>query len=130
MSLGIYLIKAPNSNNDPHFEEGCLAFLKGVSQALGEELFIADEQSFKEQPARVFFVASGGSEQQFTKIQSMVEGPYYLLTRQPHNSLAAAMEILAFVREKGLPGELLHGETEAIAKKLAGWSRSRRSRRS
>ena len=119
MSLGIYLIKAPNSNNDSQFDEGCQAYLKDVSQTLGEEVFIADEASFKKQPARIFFVASGGSEQQFAKIHSMVEGPYYLLTRQTHNSLAAAMEILAFLREKGLQGEILHGETEAIAKKLA-----------
>ena len=119
MSLGVYLIKAPNSNNDPDFDENCQAFFKDVSQGFGEDLFVADEQTFVKQSTQVFFVASGGSEQQFKKIYNLIEGPYYLLTRQSHNSLAAAMEILTFLREKGLKGEIIHGESESVGKKLA-----------
>jgi len=119
MSLGVYYIKAPNSNNDPDFDRSSHAFLKEVGQAMGEELFTADEQAFSAQHTHVFFVASGGSEQQFAKNYQMVDGPYYLLTRRTHNSLAAAMEILAFLAEKGLKGEIIHGEIEAISRKLA-----------
>lgn len=119
MSIGIYCIKAPNNNNDPNFDKLNHAFLKEISQLLGDDLFVADEKTFVAQHTHVFFVASGGSEQEFTKIYQAINGPYYLLTRQSHNSLAAAMEILAFLQENGQRGEIIHGDTETVSKKLA-----------
>jgi L-fucose isomerase-like protein len=119
MSLGIYYIKSPNKNNDPDFDDSALAFLKEISKSMGEDLFIADEQAFFIQHTHIFFVASGGSEQQFVKSFNMVDGPYYLLTRRTHNSLAAAMEILAFLQERGQKGEIIHGDADAIGRKLA-----------
>jgi L-fucose isomerase-like protein len=119
MSLGIFYIKAPNNNNDPNFDKLSLAFLKEISQSLGEELFIADQNTFVAQHTHIFFVASGGSEQEFSRIYQAIEGPYYLLTRQTHNSLAAAMEILAFLQENGQKGEIIHGNSETIGKMLS-----------
>ena len=119
MSLGIFYIKAPNNNNDPNFDQLSTSFLKEISQSMGDELFIADQKTFIGQHTHVFFVASGGSEQEFTKIYQTIEGPYYLLTRSTHNSLAAAMEILAFLQENGQKGEIIHGDYETIGKKLA-----------
>jgi len=119
MSLGVYCVKAPNNNNDPEFDKVSGAFLEDVSRAFGSELFIADEKGFAAQRTHVFYVASGGSEQQFASIYNIVDGPYYLLTRRTHNSLAAAMEILAFLRENGQRGEIIHGEVADIGRKLA-----------
>ncbi len=117
MDLGIYRIKAA-SNNDPDFENNCQTFLNDIGQSSGFELFLADEETFIHQPIHVIFVASGGSEQQFVKMHNLINGPYYLLTRPSHNSLAAAMEILAFLQERGLRGEILHGDNETLGKKL------------
>jgi L-fucose isomerase-like protein len=119
MSLGVYYIKSPNKNNDPDFDQMCHKFLNEVSQAMGEELFIADDSTFKAQHTHIFFIASGGSEQQFAKNYQMIDGPYYLLTHRSHNSLAAAMEILAFLQQNGKKGEIIHGDTEDIGRKLA-----------
>lgn len=119
MSLGIFYIKAQNNNNDPNFDKLSLTFLQEISQSLGDELYIADQETFVAQHTHVFFVASGGSEQEFARIYRSIEGPYYLLTRPTHNSLAAAMEILAFLQENGQKGEIIHGSSESIGKKLA-----------
>ncbi|MBU0973939.1 MAG: hypothetical protein KKC20_25095 [Proteobacteria bacterium] len=119
MALGVLYIRSANNNNDPVFDETCNEFLKSVSQVLGEELFIANEQTFIEQPVHVFFVASGGSEQEFAKNYQRIKGSCYLLTRQSHNSLAASMEILAFLNENGLKGEIIHGDLDFIGKRLS-----------
>jgi L-fucose isomerase-like protein len=120
MSLGVYCIKSPNNENDPAFLQMCNTFLGGISRSLGEELYLADEKTFIEQHTHIIFVGSGGSEQQFAGMYRKVKGPYYLLTHPTHNSLAAAMEILAFLRENGEKGEIIHGDFATIGKKVAG----------
>jgi len=47
------------------------------------------------------------------------KGPVFrLLARGQSNSLAAAMEILSWLQQRGLPGEILHGSPAAIAARI------------
>lgn len=119
MSLGVFCVKSPNYKNDPAFFQMCNTFLTGISQVMGEELLLVDENEFVEQHTHIVFIGSGGSEKQFAEMYRKFKGPYYLLTHPTHNSLAAAMEILAFLHEKGEKGEIIHGDFETIGKKLA-----------
>ena len=119
MSLGVYYLRSANNNNDPDFDRECREFLTEVGQSANEPLMLVEKDTFIDQPIHVFFVASGGSEQLFREIFQIIDGPYYLLTRKSHNSLAAAMEIMGFLSEKGLKGEILHGDARSIGKKIA-----------
>lgn len=53
-----------------------------------------------------------------------LRGPIRLLTSGRNNSLAAAMEILSYVTSGGGQGEILHGNPEYIAVRLAHFFRS------
>lgn len=44
--------------------------------------------------------------------------PYYLLTTGENNSFAASLEILTFLGQQGLKGEILHGSIEYIANRI------------
>ena len=44
--------------------------------------------------------------------------PFYLLTSGKSNSLAASLEILSFLRQKGLKGEIIHGCAEYIVRRV------------
>ena len=44
--------------------------------------------------------------------------PFYLLTSGASNSLAASLEILSFLRQQGLRGEVLHGSNEYVAGRI------------
>lgn len=66
----------------------------------------------------MYFIASGGAEPGFAASYQQTHEPYILLTTPAYNSLAAAMEIMGFLQEKGLKGEILHGTPEAIARRL------------
>ena len=45
--------------------------------------------------------------------------PFYLLTSGKSNSLAASMEILSYLRQNGMKGEIIHGKPMYIAHRIA-----------
>lgn len=68
---------------------------------------------------RVVFIASGGTENQFVDTWDRLPRPVYLLTDGKHNSLAASLEISAWVRSQGVRCEILHGEPHEVSLRLA-----------
>ncbi len=55
----------------------------------------------------IFAIVTGGTEQKFKEVFRKYGEPYILLYNEFNNSLPAAVEILAFLKEEGLKGELL-----------------------
>lgn len=66
----------------------------------------------------LILVQSGGSENVFKQIYTSLKEPYYLLTYGTNNSLAASLEILSFLHNNHLEGEVLHGSSNYLAKRL------------
>ena len=66
----------------------------------------------------LILVQSGGSENLFIKNFAQFKEPYYFLTYGENNSLAASLEIMAFLKNHNLKGEVLHGENEYLAKRI------------
>jgi len=66
----------------------------------------------------LILIQSGGSEQYFLVNLSQLKEPFYLLTYGSNNSLAASLEILSYIKDKNLEGEVLHGSSSYIAKRM------------
>jgi L-fucose isomerase-like protein len=70
----------------------------------------------------LIFVRTGGTEGLFKQLLPQLvassKKPFYLLASNKSNSLPAAMEILSFLRQQGLHGEILHGSPEYIAARI------------
>lgn len=66
----------------------------------------------------VILVETGGSEFYYKKIESIVKEPIYLITFGNNNSLAASIEILAYIQSKGMDGEILHGSFKYMADRI------------
>ena len=70
----------------------------------------------------VIYVRTGGTEGIFKKLLPQLrrqsQAPFYLLTSGKSNSLAASMEILSFLQQNGLQGEIIHGSSEYISHRL------------
>ncbi len=75
-----------------------------------------DEQS--ESGLNLVLIQSGGSEREFLKIVYKLKEPIYLLTYGGNNSLAASIEILSFLKQENIQGEILHGNTDYLVKKI------------
>lgn len=70
----------------------------------------------------VIYVRTGGTEGIFRRLlpqlRAQSKAPFYLLTSGKSNSLAASMEILSFLQQNGLKGEIIHGSANYIAQRL------------
>ena len=70
----------------------------------------------------LIYVRTGGTEGIFCRLlpqlQKQSERPFYLLTSGKSNSLAASMEILSYLRQHNLKGEIIHGSAEYISRRI------------
>ncbi len=66
----------------------------------------------------LIYVRTGGTEGIFRRLQPQLQhqsnSPFFLLTSGKSNSLAASMEILSFLRQHDLKGEIIHGSPTYI----------------
>ena len=80
----------------------------------------------------LIYVRTGGTEgiflRQLSQLQAQSQRPFYLLTSGKSNSLAASMEILSYLRQQGLKGEIIHGSTEYIGKRISVLSKAAEAR--
>lgn len=70
----------------------------------------------------LIYVRTGGTEGIFLRLLPQLleksQRPFYLLTSGKSNSLAASMEILSYLQQHNLRGEIIHGSAEYIAHKI------------
>lgn len=96
------------------------------TQVLLDELFklsnhefnIVDIDQLYDADLPLILIQSGGSEQLLLQNYDKLKAPYYLLTYGHNNSLAASLEILSFLKDNDLQGEVLHGSNEYLVKRI------------
>lgn len=116
--LNVKFLMGPAECNDRNIPSYSRQFLERLSEALGRQITCAGMDEVRRQALPVYFIASGGAERDFEAVYEQTEEPYILLTTPAYNSLAASMEIMGFLNEHGLKGEILHGSVETIAARL------------
>ena len=83
----------------------------------------ADFADYGRQGLNLIYVRTGGTESIFKRLlpelQAKSRRPFYLLTSGKSNSLAASMEILSYLRQNGIQGEIIHGSAEYIGRRIA-----------
>ena len=118
MKVKIYPIQSQLHNQNV-LNESTSALIHSLED---ENLSIAIENDasklYEDSDLVLILVQSGGSENLFIKNFAQFKEPYYLLTYGVNNSLAASLEILAFLKNHNLKGEVLHGDTEYIRSRI------------
>lgn len=66
----------------------------------------------------LLFIATGGVERLITQYFEKLPRPSILLADGMQNSLASALEISAWLHDKGMKNEILHGELQQIIKRI------------
>ena len=83
----------------------------------------SDFKTYGGHDLELIYVRTGGTEgifkQELPRLLRFSKQPFYLLTSGKSNSLAASMEILSFLRQQGLKGEILHGSVDYIRQRIA-----------
>lgn len=82
----------------------------------------ADFSDFGTQELSLIYVRTGGAEGIFKQLlpELLARGieRYFLLTSGKSNSLAASLEILSYLRQQGLKGEVLHGSADYLQHRI------------
>ena len=121
MSIAVYTITS-GLHDEASVSRLSDAFLSGV---FPESDFIfrgADFSDFGTHTLDLIYVRTGGAEGIFRALlpEMLARGieRYYLLTSGKSNSLAASLEILSYLRQQGLKGEVLHGSDAYVSGRI------------
>lgn len=118
--VNVYAIKSMMSHGN-YVSKDSETLLKTLQDQLDEYRFniIDDISKLTKNDFCLILVQSGGSEGIFKReIYSRYPGPYYLLTYGSSNSLAASLEIITFLKNNCKKGEVLHGNSDYIVKRI------------
>ena len=107
-----------------HDEQAVDAVTKDFLQSIGMEYELkgSDYADYGRDGLDLIYVRTGGTEGIFLRslpdLLTKSNRPFYLLTSGKSNSLAASMEILSYLRQHDLKGEIIHGSTDYIAQRI------------
>ncbi|MCR4613309.1 MAG: hypothetical protein K5778_04835 [Bacteroidaceae bacterium] len=119
MNTAIYTLTSP-LHDVQAVDNATKAFL----QSLGIEYVFRGEEyaDYGTHALDLIYVRTGGTEGVFRRLladlRQKSSRPFYLLTSGESNSLAASMEILSYLRQHDIPGEILHGRIDYIAHRI------------
>ncbi len=118
MSIAIFTLTS-DLHQESSVETMTGEFLSGLN--FDYEYFGGNYASYGSHSLDLIFVRTGGTEGIFKtllpQLQAQSHSPFYLLTSGKSNSLAASMEILSFLRQNGLMGEIIHGSNEYVCRR-------------
>lgn len=93
-------------------------FIEELEDKAGCSFVDVKDEDFDQYDMVISFVKTGGTENLFREVYQKISAPYIILSTDNSNSLAASMEILSFLKQNGLKGEILHGSTDYIASRI------------
>ena len=108
-----------------HDEKAVSAVTKSFLESLGVDYVLkgSDYTDYGSHSLSLIYVRTGGTEGIFKKLlpellEKSGRASFYLLTSGKSNSLAASMEILSYLRQNDLKGEIIHGSADYIAQRM------------
>ena len=120
MNIGLYTLTSP-LHDENAVNAASAEFTAQIEDCLGCQFDFCgpDFTTYGTHDLDVIYVRTGGTEGLFEKVFPHLEGNILLLTSGKSNSLAASLEILSYLRQKGRKGEIIHGNVKYIAQRLS-----------
>ncbi len=119
LPIAIYTLTSPL-----HDEKAVEAATKEFLDSLNLEYDFrgSDYSDYGTHDLDLIYVRTGGTEsvllQVLGELRSKSNAPFYLLASDKSNSLAASMEILSFLNQHQIDGEILHGSAEYVHRRV------------
>lgn len=131
MDIAIYTL-----TSSLHDAESVKASTENFLGGIGVEYVFCDDDysDYGSHDLNIIYVRTGGTEGVFLKklpqlTSHTVDAPFYLLTSGQSNSLAASLEILSYLRQQGMRGEVIHGSNSYITERLLLLEKVEKARR-
>jgi len=118
MKIGLYNLVS-EVHDEGYINSTLKSFLADIEEKLGEKFENINLEDFnRKKYFSLIFIKSGGIEGKFKQIFTQIKGPYLLLSSGLHNSFAASLEIASFLKQKGEKVEIIHGDSDYIARRI------------
>jgi len=119
MKIGLYNLVS-EVHNEGYISSTLQGFLADIEEKLGRKLESINLEDFNKDKDcfPLIFIKSGGVEGKFKHIYKQIKGPYLLLSSGLHNSFAASLEIASFLKQEGEKVEIIHGDSDYIARRI------------
>ncbi len=118
MKIGVYYIESQNADTE-HINQYNRELVERLSEKTGYDISFVSLEEAKDTDLLLTFIGGGGTEGAFKKIADHLPRPVFLLTTGFNNSLAASMEILSYLVQNDIKGEIIHGSEEKMAHRIA-----------
>ncbi len=117
MKIGVYYIESTNAEsvNINRYNREVVEKLGELSQS---EIEFTDLEHVFDYDLLLTFIGGGGTEGRFKAVVDKLPRPVLLLTTGYNNSLAASMEILSYLKQNQIQGEIIHGSMEKMAERV------------
>ena len=120
MSIAIFTLTSP-LHNAAEIDSSTTAFINRFNFDT-PPLVLDDFASYGTHALDLIYVRTGGTERQFVQLLPQLlqqsQRPVFLLASGESNSLAASIEMLAYLRHNGIKGEVLHGLAENVEHRI------------
>lgn len=100
-----------------------IPWISKLSEMTGFEIERTDLEHINDYDMVLDFIGTGGAEGFFLQALPKLPQPVFLLTTGANNSLAASMEIVNYLRQHDIPGEIIHGSDEFVANRISQLAR-------
>ncbi|MBR2825270.1 MAG: hypothetical protein IKE51_03310 [Solobacterium sp.] len=117
MKVGVFYLVSSTASGELANQQN-YPWLESLSKKIDVDFEVSDIEHIKDYELPLIFVGSGGTEAVFLENLDKLPRPIYLLTTGANNSLAASMEILSYMRQNDIPGEIIHGTDDYVSKKI------------
>lgn len=119
MTIAIYTLTSP-IHDEAVVKASTIEFLNSLN--IEYDLKGDNFDDYGSHSLELIYVTTGGTENQFKslmkKLASQSHQQFYFLTSGKNNSLPAAQEILSYLRQNGLRGEILHGDEKYMIHRI------------
>ena len=122
MRIGVYYFESTNALAD-EINAYNHDLVKTLASKTGIEIEFTDLEHIKDYDMALLFIGGGGTEGRYLQVVDQLPRPMFLLTTGANNSLAASMEILSYMRQNNIPGEIIHGSEDKMAARIGNLAR-------
>ena len=118
MKIGVYYVPSTNVLGES-INQSNLDLVKKLSQMSSVPMEFCELDKVNDYDLILDFIGGGGTEGRFLQVLDKLPQPVFLLTTGANNSLAASMEILSYLRQNDIPGEIIHGSDAFMAQRIS-----------
>ncbi|MGI6607573.1 MAG: hypothetical protein ACOX1F_01145 [Erysipelotrichaceae bacterium] len=118
MKIGVHYVVSSNVEGQA-IDDANYEIIKKLSALVGSNIELVSLDSLDQYDFVFNFIGGGGTEGRFLEVLDKLPEPVFLLATSNNNSLAASMEILSYLNQHDIEGEIIHGSLEKMAQRIA-----------